>query len=100
MNGRESLQEVEKMKSDSIELFEKGGFKIHKWHSNEPNLETNDLNSEKELNFAKEHLGTKANETKILDLNWDKQRDIIRVEILTESQRMTKRNILKILASI
>ena len=59
MNGRESLQEVEKMKSDSIELFEKGGFKIHKWHSNEPNLETNDLNSEKELSFEKDILEKK-----------------------------------------
>ena len=96
----ESLQEVEKIKSDSIELFEKREFKLHKWHSNEPNLETNDLSSEKELNFAKEHLGTKANETKILDLNWDKQRDTFRVEIPTESQRLTKRNILKSLASI
>ena len=38
VTGRESLQEVEKIKSDSIELFEKGGFKLHKWHSNEPNL--------------------------------------------------------------
>ena len=27
-----SLQEVEKIKSDSIELFEKEGFKLHKWH--------------------------------------------------------------------
>ena len=97
----ESLQEVEKIKSDSIELFEKGGFKLHKWHSNEPNLETNNRNSEKELNFAKEHLGTKTNkETKILGLNWDKQRDTFRVEIPTESQRLTKRNILKSLASI
>ena len=59
MNGKESLQEVEKMKSDSIELFEKGGFKIHKWHSNEPNLETNDLNSEKELSFEKDILEKK-----------------------------------------
>ena len=100
VTGGESLQEVEKIKSDSIELFEKGGFKLHKWHSNETNLETNDLNSEKELNFAKEHLGTKANETKILGLNWDKQRDIFRVEIPTESQRLIKRNILKTLASI
>ena len=100
VTGGESLQEVEKIKSDSIELFEKREFKLHKWHSNEPNLETNDLSSEKELNFAKEHLGTKANETKILDLNWDKQRDTFRVEIPTESQRLTKRNILKSLASI
>ena len=81
-------------------MFEKGGFKLHKWHSNESNLETNDLNSEKELNFAKEHLGTKVNETKIMGLNWDKQRDIFRVEIPTESHRLTKRNILKTLASI
>ena len=100
VTARESLQEVEKIKFDSIELFEKGGFKLHKWHSNETNLETNDLNSQKELNFAKEHLGTKANETKILGLNWDKQRDIFRVEIPTESQSLTKRNILKTLASI
>ena len=96
----ESLQEVEKIKSDSIELFEKREFKLHKWHSNEPNLETNDLSSEKELNSTKEHLGAKANKTKILDLNWDKQRDTFRVEIPTESQRLTKRNILKSLASI
>ena len=100
VTGGESLQEVEKIKSDSIELFEKGGFKLHKWHSNETNLETNDLNSEKELNFAKEHLGTKANETKILGLNWDKQRDTFRVEIPTENQPLTKRNVLKTLASI
>ena len=69
VTGGESFQEVEKIKSDVIELFEKGGFKLHKWHSNEPSLETNDLSSQKELNFAKERLGTKANETKILGLN-------------------------------
>ena len=100
VTGGESLEKVEKIKSDSIKLFDKGGFKLHKWHSSELNLETNDLNSEKELNFAKEHLGTKANETKILGLNWDKQRDTFRVEIPTESQRSTKRNILKTLAAI
>ena len=98
VTGGESLQEVEKIKSDSLELFR--WFKLHKWQSNEPSLETNDLNSEKELNFAKEHLGTKANETKILGLNWDKQRDTFRVEIPTENQPLTKRNVLKTLASI
>ena len=100
VTGGERLQEVEKIKSHAIELFEKGGFKLHKWHSNEPNLETNNLSSQKELNFAKEHLGTKANKTKILGLNWDKQRDTFIVEIPTESQRLTKRNVLKTLASI
>ena len=40
------------------------------------------------------------NKTKILGLNWDKQRDTFKVEIPTESQPLTKRNILKTLASI
>ena len=44
--GGESLQKVEKINSDSIELFEKGGVKLHKWHSNEPDLENNDLSSQ------------------------------------------------------
>ena len=84
VTGGESLQEVWKITSDFIELFEKRGFKLDKWHSNEPNLETNDFSFQKELNFAKEHLGTKANETNIPDLNCAKQRDTFRVETSTE----------------
>ena len=90
VTGRESLQEVEKMQSE----FEKRGFKLHIWQSNEPNLETNDLSSQTKLNFVKEHLATKTNETKTLGFNQDKQRDTFRVEISTESQRLTKRNVL------
>ena len=90
VTGGESLQKIEKTKPDSIELFEKRRFKLHKWHSNEPNLQNNNLSSQKELNFAKEHLGRKASETKILALKWDKQRDTFRVEIPAESQRLTK----------
>ena len=33
-------------------------------------------------------------------MNWDKQRDTFRVEIRTESQRLTKTNVLKTLVSI
>ena len=56
VTGGESLQEVEKIKSDSMEMYEKGGFKLRKRHANESDLETNDLSFQKELNFAKEHL--------------------------------------------
>ena len=68
VTGRESLQKIEKTKPDSIEMFEKRGFKLHKWDSNEPNLQNHNLSSQKELIFAKEHLGRKASETKILAL--------------------------------
>ena len=91
VTGEQSFQEAEKINSDPIELFEKRGFKLNKWHSNEPYLETNNLSFQKELNFAKEHLGAKVNETKKLGMNWDKQRDTFRVEIPTESQNLTKK---------
>ena len=44
---RETSLEVEKIDSDSIEPFEKGRSKLHKWHPSEPNLEINDLSSQK-----------------------------------------------------
>ena len=52
-SGGESLQEVKKMKSNSIELFVKGGFKLHKWYPNKPSLVTNDLSSQIELILRK-----------------------------------------------
>ena len=49
VTGGEGLQEVEKIKSDSIEMFEKGDFKLHKWHSSKTNLKTNNLGSQIQL---------------------------------------------------
>ena len=46
VTGGESLQEVEKIKSDSMEMYEKGGFKLRKRHANESDLENNDLSSQ------------------------------------------------------
>ena len=59
VTGRESTSDVDKIKGDSVNLFQRGGFKLHKWHSNEKALETNNTVSEKESIFAKQHLGTK-----------------------------------------
>ena len=38
----ESTSEVDKIKGDSVNLFQRGGFKLHKWHSNKQVLYTND----------------------------------------------------------
>ena len=100
VTGGDNVREVKNIKSESIELFEKGGFKLHKWHSNEPQLETDDLSFQSELNYAKESLGTKTSESKILGLVWDKHKDTYNIEIPKESLRLTKRNVLKTLASI
>ena len=81
VTGGEQICKVEITKSDSIELFERGVFKLHKRQSNtQPERPmTNDHSAQSELNYAKKHLGTKPNETKILDLACDKHRDTFRI---------------------
>ena len=100
VTGEKACMILSLKNSNFIELFKKGGFKLHKWHSNEPNLETNNLSSKNKLSFAKEHVGTKANETTILGLNLDKQRNSFRVQKPMQSPCLTKRNKFKTLASI
>ena len=96
----ESTSEVDKIKGDSVNLFQRGGFKLHKWHSNKQVLYTNDSVIENELNFAKQHLGTKPKETKILGLLWDKREDCFIIQEPTVNKSATKRNILNTLAAI
>ena len=38
----ESTSEVDKIKGYSVQLFQRRGFKLHKWHSNVQALETTD----------------------------------------------------------
>ena len=99
MTGGESTSEVDKIKGDSVNLFQRGGFKLHKWHSNEQTPETNDSVNENKLNFAKKHLGTKLKETKIVGLLWDKREDFFIIQVLHVNKNRTKRNILSTLAS-
>ena len=49
VTGGESTSEVDKINDDSVNLFQSRGFKLHKWHSNEQALETNNSVNENEL---------------------------------------------------
>ena len=90
VTGGESTSDVGKIKGDSVNLFQRGGFKLHKWHSNEKALETNDTVNEKELNFAKQHLGTKPKETKVLGLLWDKREGSFIIQVPNVDRSATK----------
>ena len=98
--GGENTSEVDKIKGDSVNLFQRGGFKPHKWHSNKQALETNDLVNENELNFAKQQFGTKPKEEKTIGLLWDKREDSFNIKVPNVNKNPTKRNILSTLASI
>ena len=71
------------MKNTAVAIFGEAGFELHKWHSNEPTLES-EKNSEQEdekddESYAKEQLGVKPGETKMLGLPWDKLKDMMAV---------------------
>ena len=62
VSGSTNLAEVKNLKQKSIELFSKGGFNLHKWHSNMPSLENDNRNSKQ--TYAKQLFNTNAGNTK------------------------------------
>ena len=71
MSGETNVVEVENLKQKSTELYFKGGFILHKYHSNIPSLENDNTNSEQIC--AKELLSSNSSHTKILGLGWNNQ---------------------------
>ena len=61
------------LKKMAVAIFGEAGFELHKWNSNEQTLESK-ASSEQEdekQSYAKEQLGVKPGETKMLGLPWD-----------------------------
>ena len=52
------MEEVEVIKQKSVELFRKGGFNLHMWHSSIPFLQSFNTESGSELTYAKETIKT------------------------------------------
>ena len=49
-----TIDEVEVIKQKPIELFRKGKFSLHKWHSNILSLQSSSMKSESEFTYTKE----------------------------------------------
>ena len=104
-------REVLELKPIFTQIFQAGGFKLHKFHSNceleseEVNIKTSEESPEviikgdcNDTTYAK--LGIQPLETKILGLLWDKKEDSVAIEIPSNKAKHTKREILSKLASI
>ena len=101
----QSIQQTEDSKEKAITMFRDGGFSLHKWHSNVPELEISEITDEAESTYAKKSFGTKVCETKLLGVAWDKQEDVISVtfpvgRVESEFSEPTKREVLRTIASI
>ena len=72
VSGGTNLVEVENLNQKPIELFSKGGFNLHKWHSIITSLENNNTNSEQ--TYPKQSFSSNSGHTKILALGWNKNK--------------------------
>ena len=97
--GGSSIEEVRDLKETAVSIFKAGGFALHKWHSNERDLD-GEITSDDEPTFAKESLGTKTSETKLLGVGWNKASDNLSLTFPEKELMSTKRIVLRTIAKI
>ena len=84
--NEDRLEELKQFKKEATEILENARFPVHKWESNLPKLESDDM----------------ANPGKILGHNWDKQKETLELPVqwFSLEQPVMKRAILSHLGSI
>ena len=80
-------------------------FELHKWHSNEQQLEDDPPHSsDEEHSYAKQQLQVQPNESKLLGVKWNTDEDTIAVQFpttdLDTSHTARKREVLATLAKV
>ena len=101
ISGGQSVSQALQVKETAIEVFNDARFKLHKWHSNVQELEIETARAgDEEQTYAKQQLGVKEGETKLLGLTWDKTKDNIHVSFPTQAAEHTKRGVLAKIAKI
>ena len=100
ISGSTSVSKAKEIKDKATSIFEDACFKLHKWHSNERELEATQA-QDADPTYAKQQLGTtEGGDSSILGLEWNKEGDTVSVKMPTEKTVSTKRGILAKLAKI
>ena len=80
--GSYNSDEVKNCKTKAAEFFREAGFELHKWHSKDRQLESEDVNkTDSEQSYTKQQLGVRPEEIKPLELHWNKTSDTIVVSL-------------------
>ena len=102
ISGSATVAKAKEIKEKATSIFEDACFKLHKWHSNERELETTQIeDGDSTSTFAKQQLGTpEGGDSSLLGLAWNKRQDTVSVTMPTDKTASTKRGILAKLAKI
>lgn len=99
--GGTNTNEVQNLKDIVTSVFGEATFRLHNWNSNEPQLETQNIAlGDEQQTLAKQQLGVQEEEPKLLGLLWNKEADTTAVTFPGEPADITKRTILRFLASV
>jgi hypothetical protein len=100
ISGFGTVNEALELKTKASEIFEEACFRLHKWHSNARELES-DQDSTVEPTYAKQHLHkSDGGASSVLGLKWNKDSDTLSVTFPQEEAVATKRGVLTKLAKI
>lgn len=102
ISGGNTVHEAKQRKSEATDILGDATFSLHKWGSNvgELNGESEGKDDGEEQTAAKQQLGVKQTESKILGTSWNKTSDTFSVLTGSRSESSTKRSILSRLAQI
>ena len=108
-SGGDGKEELLKFKEEATEIMGEGGFQLHKWHSNVPEIEKQSKNELKipqaNSTYAKLTVGTRPHESKILGIPWNKVEDTFSINFAktlncVEEGPLTKRKMLSVVSGI
>lgn len=98
ISGSTTVNKAQELKQKATTIFQDASFKLHKWHSNAQELESDEPAVE-DSTYAKQQLGTSpGGECSLLGLGWNTERDTLSVVLPEEKAVMTKRGVLAKLA--
>eukprot|EP00112_Aurelia_sp_Birch-Aquarium-sp1_P022443 Seg633.2 transcript_id=Seg633.2/GoldUCD/mRNA.D3Y31 product="hypothetical protein" protein_id=Seg633.2/GoldUCD/D3Y31 len=114
VSGSSTVKEAFAMFIKAKSRLQDAGFHMHKWKTNHPELREaikrevdvqENSDPERETTYAKESLGHKESESKVLGVKWDIDKDVLKFEfkeIVDKAEQLepTKRNILSVIASV
>ena len=98
-----------RVKEKITEIMQEGGFQLHKWKTNNVEVrehikEQSDQKDSTAMTYAKEGLGTKDSQSKVLGLKWDPEEDILGINMEAVSDvkthKVTKREVLSTLSKV
>lgn len=83
LSGGQNIQQARTRKKIATEIMNDASLELHKWHSNEPQLEYRPHSTPyEEQSYAKQQLQTQSRGSKLLGVKWNKENDTIAVQFL------------------